>query len=1134
MKTPELSRSLSVQRLALGCVAALLLPGTAGAVIVARFDAGDTDPAQALQSTFVGIGISNAGGSSAAVPGPLDASDGLITLRLAAGTTLAAATAKDVSGNFNSTANIVPRDRGTPSANAGSFTYSNVYRDFLTANFLGIQLSGLTPSSQYAITFYAYDNSGNRTQTFTDITPGGTGNSGTVTYTSATSFTSSTSNDVFATTVNATSDASGRLFFSESGVGTGGSSNVAVFNGLVVNGALAPDETPPTLAPSDIVDDRTGGPVTQGTLVTYTVTFSEDMNAATVDASDFGNAGDAIFTIGTVTEISPGVFSVPVTPTGTGSLRLQVNQDAVLSDVVGNHLVTTAAILDDTTITVELPSGEPELVAYYPFDTDYNDASVYANHGTLTDVGTIGNSGITTATGEFKFGGGALNLGGGGDKVVPAKAINLTAATTGDWSVAFWAKNRAVANNSGGMIVGDTTDTMDFIWVDSATTGLRFRNTGNQNANFNLGGEDALWHHYVVIASDTDGDGLVDDITLYRDNTLVGTVNNVTGNLTINAIGHGYNADWPSFDGQIDELFLYSKAIDATKIAELYAGAPDETIPTLVGIVDDRAGGPVAPGSLVTYTVTFSKDMDDATVAADDFGNAGTAPTYTIGTVTETSPGVLRVPVTPTSTGTLRLQINQNAILSDPAGRNLDTSVALLDDTTILVETDITNPTLAAGDIQDDRSGGPVIQGTKVTYTLSFSEDIDHNTVDAGDFGNAGTATFTIGLITEVSPGVFEVEITPNSAGTLQLKILSGAGITDAAGNPLDTSAAIVSETVITVQEGFNPAGVKRLRVVFVAGQSNADGRTSTSELPTSPVNLQQPQNDVDFFYRVESTIYPLTTLRPGLSETGGFGPEITCGRYLADELADGITTRIAIIKYANGGTNLYSQWAGGGTGTTSGDGSEYVRFQQTVTAGLAALASTYPNAAIELVGMVWLQGESDSGTQAVNYQTNLTNFIADVRLTYGADLRFVVIRLSDGQTAVGSLATIRAAQTAVAEADPLTGLVNSDGFGMKSDNLHFNGLGQQQNGVASAIQLLNLYPFLSPLQIGPAGGGNLKLTVNDAFNGFVYALKSSETMQAGDWELEEVKTAAGNIVDFTVTPSGPKRFYRAERSLAP
>ncbi len=108
---------------------------------------------------------------------------------------------------------------------------------------------------------------------------------------------------------------------------------------------------PPRLV--SIVDDQSGGPILANTLVTYTVSFSEDMDAGTVADDDFSNAGDAVVTIGTVTETAPGVFSMPVTPTSTGSLRVQVNQDAVLKDVPGFTLNTASAILDDTTIAVD-------------------------------------------------------------------------------------------------------------------------------------------------------------------------------------------------------------------------------------------------------------------------------------------------------------------------------------------------------------------------------------------------------------------------------------------------------------------------------------------------------------------------------------------------------------------------------------------------------------------------------------------------------------------------------------------------------------------------------------------------------------------------------------------------------------
>jgi autotransporter-associated beta strand protein len=109
------------------------------------------------------------------------------------------------------------------------------------------------------------------------------------------------------------------------------------------------DMTAPTL--TGIVDNVSGGPVIVGALVTYTVTFNEEINASTVNAEDFNNQGTAAVTIGTVNETSPGVFSVPVTPTGAGTLQLRIPTGAVLADTSANNLVVPVA--DDTTLTVQ-------------------------------------------------------------------------------------------------------------------------------------------------------------------------------------------------------------------------------------------------------------------------------------------------------------------------------------------------------------------------------------------------------------------------------------------------------------------------------------------------------------------------------------------------------------------------------------------------------------------------------------------------------------------------------------------------------------------------------------------------------------------------------------------------------------
>lgn len=142
---------------------------------------------------------------------------------------------------------------------------------------------------------------------------------------------------------------------------------------LDANGYLVLDSTPPTLAGTSIVDNQGGSAILENTTVTYTVTFSEDIDAATVSVADFGNAGTSTVDFGSITEISPGVFIVVVTPTNPGTLRLQVNDGAEITDVPGNLLDTSSAILDDTTISVN--TGSPYMAwaaGDVTFDADTN------------------------------------------------------------------------------------------------------------------------------------------------------------------------------------------------------------------------------------------------------------------------------------------------------------------------------------------------------------------------------------------------------------------------------------------------------------------------------------------------------------------------------------------------------------------------------------------------------------------------------------------------------------------------------------------------------------------------------------------------------------------------------------------
>lgn len=271
-------------------------------------------------------------------------------------------------------------------------------------------------------------------------------------------------------------------------------------------------------------------------------------------------------------------------------------------------------------------------------------------------------------------------------------------------------------------------------------------------------------------------------------------------------------------------------------------------------------------------------------------------------------------------------------------------------------------------------------------------------------------------------------------------------------GRAFRSSLIPVAFGLLSMAGGAEAATVK---VVLLGGQSNMDGRADDAGLPAE---LQSPQDDVRFYHRGIST---LTTLRPGSGTD--FGPEVTFGRTVADGLP---ADSFALIKHALGGTSLADDWDPDTGGT-------YSNFRNTVAEGLSAL--TDAGHTYEIVGMLWTQGERDAkiGRTTAEYQADLVEFAADIRTRYGQNLPFFASRLSSGQTSISpaQLAEIRAGQENFAASDPHAWMIDTDGMGMKGDNLHFDAAGQIALGEAFGQSYIDVVPEPSGLMLGALGG---------------------------------------------------------------
>lgn len=680
------------------------------------------------------------------------------------------------------------------------------------------------------------------------------------------------------------------------------------------------------------------------------------------------------------------------------------------------------------------PSSRATVVAHYPFDTDFRDVSLNARHGTLIDTNAPGNTVITAAPGDWKFGNGALFLSADRDYVsIPSR----TFGSGNPYSIGFWARKSPGDTGDAelwDMAIGSAGNPNFYIGLNNGA-GLHWKSSDSsagRNADFSSP-NDTDWHHHLLTA--TNGGAL----TYYLDGTLVTNYTGKSTGFIVDAIGEAYDTSRDfDFNGWIDEVWIFDQTLTATEAANLAQA-------------NHPAGAPPAPSLLLH--LPFDDGFADASPSANHGTPAGAAARVTTPADVSVGTGALTLDGADASMVTLAAPVvltSTQAWTSVFWARCGETGASK---GMVMGERNTTDDFIW---FNDTATGLRFRSSTATTLDFTVARDLAYHHYALVADGLGALALHVDGVFSQVRYGDTSLRVDtiglayPTTAlhysfrGELDdVRLYNGA-----------LSAAEVQALFALGDGGGSPNPVTAVRVYLQGGQSNGDGRAATATLPTSPVNLQQPQAGFDYVYRVQGGSTTLTTLRPGTSETGQFGPEVTFAPELARWRPAPAGTRIAVVKYANGGTNLHTQWRAGGDATTAGDGPEYVAFQQTVTQGLNLLSTKYPGAAITVEAMTWMQGESDDGA-ANDYAANLTAFIADVRATHGAGLPFVIARLSSGQTAIAAtpLTTLRAAQQSVAEADPLAAWVNTDAYPMQGDHLHFDGVGQQSLGRDFAYQ---------------------------------------------------------------------------------
>lgn len=192
------------------------------------------------------------------------------------------------------------------------------------------------------------------------------------------------------------------------------------------------------------------------------------------------------------------------------------------------------------------------------------DLSGNGNHGTIHNMAFP-----PTAASGWNAGrrGVSLKFDGSNDYVNCGDSTNLRFGTN-DFTVAFWAKILDFSA-AGSPIAKGAYSTGQWEFYHNADGYMRFyADNGNIITGAISGTEDKNWHHIVFLRNGDDGYFYMDGI---QRKSLSG-IDNVDLNTTINlSIGARGNGGGLRFNGQIDQVCIYNRALLAKEIEQLYS-----------------------------------------------------------------------------------------------------------------------------------------------------------------------------------------------------------------------------------------------------------------------------------------------------------------------------------------------------------------------------------------------------------------------------------------------------------------------------------------------------------------------------------------------------------------------------------
>ena len=206
----------------------------------------------------------------------------------------------------------------------------------------------------------------------------------------------------------------------------------------------------------------------------------------------------------------------------------------------------------------------------------------------------------------------------------------------------------------------------------------------------------------------------------------------------------------------------------------------------------------------------------------------------------------------------------------------------------------------------------------------------------------------------------------------------------------------------------------QKTKVLFLAGQSNMDGRAKAEKLTQEDRDrLEKAKKNVTLYYNhqkpvgLQETKVPDHTAKKFGAEKL-FGPELFFGIEMSEKYPE---HQIILIKRARGGMSLYGAWNPNWTleRAKAMNEEKAPALYNDFIAYAHEVLKELPKDSYELCGMLWVQGESDSGTKkngslpGEEYQNSLETLIAGVRKEFKHPaLPFILFQVGSGKVVKG------------------------------------------------------------------------------------------------------------------------------------